>query len=69
MALTNFYKGPEANYSAADHSNGIYKATDSNKLWIFGEPTQEISDIMTEEEYEGLQEKDSSVIYLIKLSD
>ena len=45
MALTNFYKGPEAEYSREKHINGIYMSTDSRKLWIFGQPTQELSDI------------------------
>lgn len=35
MALTNFYKGPEAEYSREKHINGIYMSTDSRKLWIF----------------------------------
>jgi hypothetical protein len=46
MALTNFYKGPEAEYSREKHINGIYMSTDSRKLWIFGQPTQELSDII-----------------------
>ena len=41
MALTNFYKGPEAEYSREKHINGIYMSTDSRKLWIFGQPTQD----------------------------
>lgn len=69
MALTNFFKGPESDYSRAKHSNGIYMSTDSNKLWVFGQSTQELSDILTESEYNALTPKDPNLIYIVKLSE
>lgn len=69
MALTNFYKGPEAEYSRKKHINGIYMSTDSRKLWIFGQPTQELSDIIEKTDYDALESKDPNLIYIVKLSE
>ena len=80
MALTNFYKGPEAEYSREKHINGIYMSTDSRKLWIFGQPTQELSDItnppfaiasdiIEKADYDALESKDPNLIYIVKLSE
>lgn len=69
MALTNFYKGPEAEYSRDEHINGIYMSTDSRKLWIFGQPTQELSDIIEKTDYDALESKDPNLIYIVKLSE
>lgn len=69
MALTNFYKGPEAEYSRDEHINGIYMSTDSRKLWIFGQSTQEVSDIISEDDYNALGTKDPNLLYIVKLKD
>jgi hypothetical protein len=69
MALTNFYKGPEAEYSRDEHINGIYMSTDSNKVWIFGQSTQEVSDIISEDDYNALGTKDPNLLYIVKLKD
>lgn len=69
MALTNFFKGPEAEYSRDEHINGIYMSTDSNKVWIFGQSTQEVSDIISEDDYNALGTKDPNLLYIVKLKD
>ena len=69
MALTNFYKGPEAEYSSSKHGNGIYISTDSNKLWVFGQLTREFSDIMSKSDYDMISKKDPNLTYIVKLSE
>lgn len=69
MALTNFFKGPESEYSREEHLNGIYMSTDTKKLWIFGQLANELSDIIPKEDYDALDPKDPELIYIVKLSD
>ena len=44
-------------------------STDSRKLWIFGQPTQELSDIIEKADYDALESKDPNLIYIVKLSE
>lgn len=69
MALTNFYKGPEAEYSQDKHADGIYMSTDSNKLWVFGQLTREFSDIISKSDYDMISKKDPNLTYIVKLSE